>query len=131
METLIGKVLEQIQKDIKSKDLTAIVELLKAIPEENLKGYLSEEELRKYLDDIRDIFWFEELPIDIQNKICEEQVMDFKDTHEAGDNPFPDVETSRKYFLEEHDTCFYITGEDSSCVLDEEDYPRKKIKLRR
>ena len=40
----IDRVLEQICKDIKSGDMTAIEELLKAVPEENLKGYLSEED---------------------------------------------------------------------------------------
>lgn len=43
-ENLIDLVLEQISKDIESGDLTAIEELLKAVPEENLKGYLSEED---------------------------------------------------------------------------------------
>jgi len=126
VKNLIDRVLAQIQKDIKEEDMTAVEELIKSVPEENLKGYLPEEELRKYLDDIREIFWFEELPVNIQNKICKEQVKDFKATHAEGDNPFPDVETCRKYYLEEHDTGFYITGEDSCCVLDEEEYPRKR-----
>jgi len=128
MSKIIDTVLEQIKLDVHSGDLTAIEELLKSVPEENLKGYLPEEKLRKYLDVIRDIYWFEELPIDIQNKICDEQVKEFKATHEDGDNPFPDFETARNYFLKEHDTCFYITEEDSCCVLDEEEYPRKEPK---
>ena len=41
-ETLIDKVLEQIQGDIKVQDLTAIEELIKSVPVENLRGFLSE-----------------------------------------------------------------------------------------
>ena len=42
METLIDKVLEQIQIDILNEDLTAIAELLSRLPEDVLKGYLPE-----------------------------------------------------------------------------------------
>ena len=42
-EKLIDMVLEQIKTDVESKDLTAIVELLKVVPEKCLIGYLSEE----------------------------------------------------------------------------------------
>ena len=41
-EELIDQVLEQIQKDIRDGDLTAIGELLTFVPKENLKGYLPE-----------------------------------------------------------------------------------------
>ena len=40
---LIDAVIDQIQEDFYSGDLTALEELLKFIPEENLKGYLPEE----------------------------------------------------------------------------------------
>jgi frataxin-like iron-binding protein CyaY len=42
-ETLIDKVLEQIQEDINIQDLTCIEELIKSVPVENLRGFLSEE----------------------------------------------------------------------------------------
>lgn len=42
-QELIDKVLEQIAKDIEDGDLTGIEELLKAVPEANLKAYLPEE----------------------------------------------------------------------------------------
>ena len=42
MEALLDQVIEQIQKDIASGDLTAIEELLKVVPEENLRGFLSQ-----------------------------------------------------------------------------------------
>ena len=41
---LTDRVLEQIQKDIASQDLTAIAELLKFVPVVYLKGYLPEED---------------------------------------------------------------------------------------
>ena len=44
-ETFVNKALEQIQEDIKAQDLTAIEELLKSVPVENLQAFLSEEEL--------------------------------------------------------------------------------------
>lgn len=48
---LIDKVLEQIKIDIQSEDLTAIEELLKAVPKEYLVGYLSEGV--KYTEEIK------------------------------------------------------------------------------
>ena len=41
-QLLIDKVLVQIQKDIRDGDLTAIEELLRFTPVENLEGYLPE-----------------------------------------------------------------------------------------
>lgn len=41
---LTDRVLEQIQKDIASQNLTAIAELLTFVPVENLRGYLPEAE---------------------------------------------------------------------------------------
>lgn len=41
-ELLIDKVLFRIVQDIGSGDLTAIQELLKFVPEENLRAYLPE-----------------------------------------------------------------------------------------
>jgi dihydroneopterin aldolase len=43
--TLIDRVLEQIEQDVKNKDFTAIEELLQMIPEKNLISFLSEETL--------------------------------------------------------------------------------------
>jgi len=43
-ENLIDLVLMQIEEDIKKGDLTAIEELLKATPTENLKAFLYEGE---------------------------------------------------------------------------------------
>jgi hypothetical protein len=40
---LIDKVLEQMREDLINHDLTAIEELLKFVPMENLIGYLPEE----------------------------------------------------------------------------------------
>jgi len=40
---LIDAVIDQIHEDFDSGDFTALEELLKAIPEENLKAYLPEE----------------------------------------------------------------------------------------
>jgi hypothetical protein len=48
MEALIDRVLERIQEDIEQGDLTAIVELLKFVPQENLIYFLSEEEWGTY-----------------------------------------------------------------------------------
>lgn len=44
MNTIIEKVLEQIQKDIADDDMTAIAELLSYLPAERLIGYLPENE---------------------------------------------------------------------------------------
>ena len=41
-DTLIDKVIRQIQKDLNAEDKTAIYELLKDVPEDKLKGYLPE-----------------------------------------------------------------------------------------
>jgi|TARA_B100000085_G_scaffold149872_1_gene136253 hypothetical protein len=41
---IIDKVIEQIRKDLEFGDTTALEELLKFTPEENLKGFLPEEE---------------------------------------------------------------------------------------
>ncbi len=43
-QELIDKVLEQIKEDVSLGDLTAVEELIKAVPEENLKAYLPEKE---------------------------------------------------------------------------------------
>ena len=43
---IIDKVIEQILIDIKKEDFTAIEELLKVIPVNNLKSYLSEDILK-------------------------------------------------------------------------------------
>ncbi len=42
MMTLTDKVLEQIQKDVESGDMTAIAELIDEIGEKKLKAFLSE-----------------------------------------------------------------------------------------
>lgn len=42
-ERIFELALEQIVKDVEAKDLTAIAELLKFVPEENLFSFLSEE----------------------------------------------------------------------------------------
>ena len=42
-ETLFGKVIDQLRADIEWRDFTAIEELLKFVPRENLIAYLSEE----------------------------------------------------------------------------------------
>ena len=41
-QLLIDQVLAQIVKDVNQRDLTAIEELLYSVPEDNLKGFLSE-----------------------------------------------------------------------------------------
>ena len=41
-EDLMDLVLAQISQDVDSGDFTALEELLKLVPEANLKGYLSE-----------------------------------------------------------------------------------------
>ena len=41
-EQLLDAVFEQIKKDLESGDCTALFELLNAVPEKNLKGYLPE-----------------------------------------------------------------------------------------
>ena len=41
-KTVIDKVIAQIILDVRQKDYTAIEELLKVIPKENLIGFLSE-----------------------------------------------------------------------------------------
>ena len=41
---IIDKVIEQIRKDLEFGDRTALEELLKSTTEENLKGFLPEEE---------------------------------------------------------------------------------------
>ena len=43
MNTLLNKVLEQIQQDVAMGDLTAIEELLASVPVDKLIGYLPEE----------------------------------------------------------------------------------------
>ena len=42
--TLINRVLKQIKSDVENKDLTAIEELLKCVPDEILIAYLPEDE---------------------------------------------------------------------------------------
>ena len=42
-QELLDKVLEQLKSDIRSKDYTAIDELLRACPEDSLRAFLSEE----------------------------------------------------------------------------------------
>jgi hypothetical protein len=44
-QSLIDRVLDQLEDDIKDRDFTAIEELLKFVPEENLIAYLPEEML--------------------------------------------------------------------------------------
>ena len=44
LQNLIDKVIDQIVIDVNAKDLTSIEELLKSVPEENLIGFLPEEE---------------------------------------------------------------------------------------
>jgi|TARA_R110002072_G_scaffold72581_1_gene173392 hypothetical protein len=44
LQNLIDKVIDQIVIDVNAKDLTSIEELLKFVPEENLIGFLPEEE---------------------------------------------------------------------------------------
>jgi len=44
MTNLIDAVLEQIAKDLEGSDMTALEELLKFVPEKNLKAYLPEGE---------------------------------------------------------------------------------------
>jgi len=41
-QELIDQVIEQIKKDVESRDMTAIEELLRVVPSEYLLGYLSE-----------------------------------------------------------------------------------------
>jgi len=41
-QSLMDRVLEQIEQDVKNKDFTAIEELLQMIPEKNLIAYLPE-----------------------------------------------------------------------------------------
>ena len=43
MQSLIDKVLEQIEQDVSTGDVTAIEELIKHIPVKNLEGFLSYE----------------------------------------------------------------------------------------
>jgi hypothetical protein len=40
--TLIDRVLKQIEQDVANKDFTCIEELLQHVPEQLLKGFLSE-----------------------------------------------------------------------------------------
>ena len=40
--SLIDMVLLQIQVDIRNEDLTALVELLQSVPEQKLRGFISE-----------------------------------------------------------------------------------------
>jgi hypothetical protein len=47
---LIDAVLAQMQKDFESGDMTAIEELLRSAPYENLVGYLSEETINEIND---------------------------------------------------------------------------------
>lgn len=42
IETLIENTIAQIEEDLKNSDTTAIFELLKACPRENLESFLSE-----------------------------------------------------------------------------------------
>jgi hypothetical protein len=42
MSKLIDQALEQIEADVKSGDFTAIEELLKFVPQDRLKAFLSE-----------------------------------------------------------------------------------------
>jgi hypothetical protein len=41
-QDLVDQVLEQIKRDVEMDDMTAIEELIKDIPEENLNAYLPE-----------------------------------------------------------------------------------------
>jgi hypothetical protein len=43
-EELFDKVLEQLKRDISCNDYTAIEELLRDVPEENLLAFLAEED---------------------------------------------------------------------------------------
>ena len=42
-ETIVDKALKQIKQDVEDGDLTAIEELLKRLPMEEIKGYLKED----------------------------------------------------------------------------------------
>jgi len=42
-ESIVDKALKQIRQDVKDEDLTAIEELLKRLPMEEIKGYLKED----------------------------------------------------------------------------------------
>jgi len=42
LQVLVDKVIERIKQDVNEQDFTAIDELLKFVPEENLRGFLSE-----------------------------------------------------------------------------------------
>ena len=50
MEDLVLDVINQIEKDIKNKDLAPIYELLSLLPKEALEGYKSEAEEYDYLE---------------------------------------------------------------------------------
>ena len=45
LQELIDKVLEQIVEDVEDRDLTVIENLLTFVPEENLRGFLREEDI--------------------------------------------------------------------------------------
>ena len=45
METLLDQVFDQIKKDVKAGDMTAIAELLDTVSEKDFRGFLSEGEL--------------------------------------------------------------------------------------
>jgi hypothetical protein len=51
MQALIDRVIEEIKNDILAGDLTAIDELLKFIPKENLISFLPEEEWERFEND--------------------------------------------------------------------------------
>ena len=48
MDKLIDAVIEQIKTNLNDKDETAIDELLRFVPKENLIGFLPEEDWPKY-----------------------------------------------------------------------------------
>ena len=52
-QALIDQVVDQIMRDIEMGDQTAIEELLKSCPEENLRGFLSEVEESKDLEHLK------------------------------------------------------------------------------
>ena len=53
-ESLVNEAIEQLKSDIAVDDVTAIDELLRSVPNEDLIGFLAEGDVKKYYKEIKE-----------------------------------------------------------------------------
>ena len=121
MSKLVDKVLNQIKKDVAAGDVTAIEELVAGIPEEKLKGFLSEaDELDPKHAAMRDYLVWERVTMSVLLRdyglgITDVDEDQLKASYAGNDTPQEFVDWfGRKYDLDKVDAQLYGTNEAAS-----------------